>query len=90
MRGRATVEGDGGRAYAVGLERQGVGYAALRLEGLVIPAQAGIQRRRRCGSFHALRVWIPACAGMTAKGACPLPLSSSRRTPGPTDTRHRR
>ena len=30
---------------------------------LVIPAQAGIQSRKRA----AIRLWVPACAGMTVK-----------------------
>jgi hypothetical protein len=32
---------------------------------IVIPATAGIQSRYRRGSFDALRLWIPACGGMT-------------------------
>jgi hypothetical protein len=31
----------------------------------VIPAQAGIQSRHASVSIDHLRVWIPACAGMT-------------------------
>ncbi len=31
----------------------------------VIPAQAGIHCRCPGGSIDDLRVWIPACAGMT-------------------------
>ncbi|MBI0476044.1 hypothetical protein D9601_11845 [Sphingomonas sp. MA1305] len=33
---------------------------------VVIPAKAGIQKRPGCDSLRALRVWIPACAGMTS------------------------
>ena len=36
---------------------------------LVIPAQAGIQMRYRRGKSAALRIWIPACAGMTRRVA---------------------
>ncbi|MBI0474839.1 hypothetical protein D9601_05625 [Sphingomonas sp. MA1305] len=33
----------------------------------VIPAKAGIQTRRRFGQWtKGQRIWIPACAGMTA------------------------
>jgi hypothetical protein len=34
----------------------------------VIPAKAGIQIRAGRDSFPALRVWIPAFAGMTERG----------------------
>jgi hypothetical protein len=34
----------------------------------VIPAKAGIQIRDGRDSFQALRVWIPAFAGMTVWG----------------------
>jgi hypothetical protein len=34
----------------------------------VIPAKAGIQNRDGRHSFRALRVWIPAFAGMTVRG----------------------
>jgi hypothetical protein len=37
--------------------------AAVRLS--VIPAKAGIQSRNAGGFIDHLRVWIPACAGMT-------------------------
>jgi hypothetical protein len=32
---------------------------------VVIPAQAGIHSRDGRDAFDDLRVWIPACAGMT-------------------------
>jgi hypothetical protein len=38
---------------------------AAAAPSFVIPAQAGIHSRDRRGSFDDLRVWIPACAGMT-------------------------
>ena len=34
---------------------------------VVIPAEAGIHSRNASGSFHDLRVWIPAGAGMTRR-----------------------
>ncbi|MBB3694611.1 hypothetical protein FHY05_003261 [Sphingomonas sp. BK580] len=34
----------------------------------VIPAEAGIHTRWRCGSFAGLLVWIPASAGMSGLG----------------------
>ncbi|MGR6328504.1 hypothetical protein ACU5AX_05530 [Sphingomonas sp. XXL09] len=36
---------------------------AVRPSG--IPAKAGVQSRSAGGSIDHLRVWIPACAGMT-------------------------
>ncbi len=37
----------------------------MRLSTFVIPAKAGIHSRTGCDSLHDLRLWIPACAGMT-------------------------
>ncbi len=37
----------------------------MRLSTFVIPAKAGIPSRTSCDSLHDLRLWIPACEGMT-------------------------
>ena len=42
-----------------------MGAQVTSFQNVVIPAKAGIHSRRIGDSHDDLRLWIPACAGMT-------------------------